>query len=74
MTANGTDFVSGAKTALMATTMSDATTMHYVLEDPSNMMGLPLVDAAAGSLHALIATGNPPFLIFNVQHVNELAM
>jgi hypothetical protein len=44
MAANGMDFVSGAETALMATIMLGVTTMHHVLEDPSNLMGLPLVD------------------------------
>jgi hypothetical protein len=51
MTANRMDFVNGVETALMVTTMLDATTMHHVLEDPFNLMGLPLADAAAGNAH-----------------------
>ena len=72
MAANGMDFVSGAETALMATTVSDATATHHVLADPSNLMGLPLAAMAAGGLHALTATGNPSFLMSNVQPVNVL--
>jgi hypothetical protein len=68
------NFMNGVETTLMATTMLDAITMHHVLADPSNLMGLPLAAMAAGGLHALTATGNPSFLMSNVQHVNELAM
>jgi hypothetical protein len=57
----------------MATTVPDMTTMPHTLANHNTLMGLPLVDMAAGGLLILITTVDPSFLMSNVQHVKELA-